>query len=131
MSLYETSDEQRVRLYQVAAKMAAAGLPASFISYAVELGSVSEGGYELMVLWEQLEKDRAEREHVIAALPEAIEENDEKPRRVVERPKLDYKDLDDVAKRVLAFKAELRRKVDRWGGISRLAEATGMPQPSL
>ena len=131
MTLYRTTSEQQVRLYEIAAQMSKAGLTAPFIAAAVELACVSEGLYELFVLWEQLDGDPVERAQVIADLQEAIDESEESAPRVVQRAKVSYDELDEIGKKVLAFKAKLRRKVDKWGGITKLAEVTGMPQPSL
>jgi DNA-binding phage protein len=130
MSLFQSSDEQKVRLYEIAAEMARSGLAKAFIAGAVELGSESEGIYDLMELW-SAEQDPGERAEILADLQEAIDESSEQPARTSERRKIRYKSLDEVTRRIVSFKADLRVKVDRWGGISKLAEATGMPQPSL
>ncbi|MEX1099389.1 MAG: helix-turn-helix transcriptional regulator, partial [Bacteriovoracaceae bacterium] len=42
-----------------------------------------------------------------------------------------YSDLDLIAKNVTGFKAHLKTLVDQWGGVTKLAKATGIPQPSL
>ena len=130
MSLFQTTDDQRVRLYEIAAEMVKSGLSSSFIAGAVELASESEGVYDLMELWIS-EEDPDERGEIVSEIQEAIDEAIEQPRGITERRKIRYKSLDDVSKKIIAFKADLRLKVDKWGGISKLAEATGMPQPSL
>lgn len=126
MKLFQTSDDQKVRLYEIASSMAEENLAKSFIASAVELASESEGIYELMELWS--EGESSDRDEVLADIQEAI---DEAVEQVAERRKIRYESLDDVANKVVTFKSELRTKVDKWGGISRLAAATGMPQPSL
>jgi hypothetical protein len=131
MSLYATTDEQKVELYTIAAAMSQSGLPASFIAEAVELASESEGIFDLVALWAEADGDQGTRDALVADLQEAIDEAAERPQRAVEKPKISYGQLDSVAAKVVAFKAELRQKVDQWGGISKLAAATGMPQPSL
>lgn len=131
MSLYTTTDEQKVSLYQIAAAMSQYGLGAAFVADAVELASDSEGIFDLMALWSEAAGDAAARDSIIADLQEAIDEAAERPARVIDKPKISYDKLDLVATKVAAFKAELRKKVDQWGGINKLAEATGMPQPSL
>lgn len=42
-----------------------------------------------------------------------------------------FDDLAEIANDVMSFKNALRTEVDRWGGITKLAETTGIPQPSL
>lgn len=130
MSLFQTTAEQKVRLYEIAAEMARSGLSKSFIAGAVELASASEGIYDLMELWAD-EDDTEERGEIVSDIQEAIDEAAEQPRGITERRKIRYRSLDDVATKIADFKSELRTKVDKWGGINRLAEATGMPQPSL
>lgn len=131
MSLYRTTDEQKVALYRIAAAMSQSGLGAAFVVDAVELASDSEGIFDLMALWDEAAGDAAARESIIADLQEAIDEAAERPRRVIDKPKISFDNLDDVPARIAAFEARLRKKVDQWGGISKLSEATGMPQPSL
>jgi len=36
-----------------------------------------------------------------------------------------------MAAEIKAFKDALRVRVDKWGGVAKLARATGIPQPSL
>lgn len=130
MSLYQTSDAQKVRLYEIAAEMARSGLSSSFIVGAVELASDSEGIYDLMELWSS-EDEPGERGQIEADIQEAIDEAAEQAPGITRRNAIRDRSLDGIARKVVAFKSELRRKVDRWGGVSKLAEATGMPQPSL
>ena len=42
-----------------------------------------------------------------------------------------FNDLDAIAKNIRAFKDSLYQEVMKNGGISKLAELTGIPQPSL
>jgi DNA-binding phage protein len=127
--------EQMVHVYQLASEMAKVGLSDKFITAMVGLASQYEGVYDLMVLWSE-ENDQGEKDHIIADIQELIDGNADKVERceagrIVKKPKLSFDKLDTVGSAVLAFKAELRKKVDKWGGISKLAEVTGMPQPSL
>ncbi len=131
ISDHDLTAEQKVRLYAIATKMIAAGLPASFVSDAVELASGSEGCVEMIELWDRFESSPADREQVVADLQDALDASSTIGAKPERRPKVDYKDLGQIAARVTAFKQELRRKVDKWGGISKLAQATGLPQPSL
>ncbi len=130
MTLFQTTDDQKVRLFEIAAAMATSGLESSFIAAAVALAGESEGIYDLMELWAD-QADAGSRDEIVADIQDAIDEDVERPRRVSARPKVRYMSLDDISKKIVAFKAELRSKVDKWGGVSKLAEAAGMPQPSL
>jgi DNA-binding phage protein len=42
-----------------------------------------------------------------------------------------FNDLDEIAKDIRGFKDSLLQEVIKRGGISKLAELTGIPQPSL
>lgn len=127
---FATSADQKLTIYVIATAMQQAGLSSEFITEAVELAVRSEGVFELMSLWHD-EQDADERDVLLADIQEALDEQAELPPKPVEKAKLPFDELDDVARKVIEFKAELRRKVDRWGGVTKLAAATGMPQPSL
>lgn len=128
MTLLQTTDEQKLHVYGIAVSMAHS-LPAAFVVKCVELATVSRGIHDLMVLWREFADEPGAQEQVVADLQDAIDEAAERP--PAEKPKVTYDQLEGVARRVVDFKANLRKKVERWGGISQLAKATGMPQPSL
>ena len=46
MSLYKTTDEQKVKLYEIATKMKKEGLEARFIANAVQFAEIYEGAYD-------------------------------------------------------------------------------------
>ena len=74
MSLYGSiTNEQTVRVYEIAGEMSKAGLSAKFIIAAVELAKGSEGVYDLFELWYEEETVR-ERENIIADIQKAIRE---------------------------------------------------------
>src|SRR5262249_34930253 len=129
---HNTTDEEKLNVYRIATAMAASGLPASFVTRAVEIASFSEGAHDLMLLWEEFGDDPAAQEQVVADIQEAIDDSDEShsARRPTQKAKVVYGELRGISTDVLRFKERLREKVDRWGGISKLAAATGMPQPS-
>ena len=110
--------------------MADAGLSKGFVTSAVKLAVRSEGIYDLFELWCE-ETSGDERDEIVADIQQAIDEDSEAPRGVVRRPKIAYDSLGDIADQIVAYKKKLRKKVDSWGGISKLAKETGMPQPSL
>ena len=130
MTSFTTTSEQKLELYEIATHMRAAGLAADFIAAAVKRAEEYEGTFELMALWRD-ETDPVERDEALADIQEAIDDGKERPNTVVERPYIHYDDLETVADKIRAFKAELRKKVDAWGGVMKLAAETDIPQPSL
>lgn len=130
MMSFTTTSEQKLELYEIATKMRVAGLPADFIAAAVKRAEEYEGTFDLMAIWRD-ESDPAEREEAVADIQEAIEDGLERSSSTVERPYIHFDDLKTVADKVRAFKAELRKKVDAWGGVMKLATETSIPQPSL
>jgi len=73
MSLYATTDEQKISLYQIAVAMSQSGLGAAFVVGAVELASDSEGIFDLMALWVEAADDVATRDSIITDLQEFID----------------------------------------------------------
>jgi hypothetical protein len=134
MTPFTTTDKQKLELYGIASQMLAAGLPASFIVAAVRRAEEYEGSFDLLMLWRDVGREpdgEEEREQIVADIQELIDEHEESPPAPRERPYVQFDDLKSVADRVTAFKAELRKKVDAWGGITKLARETDIPQPSL
>ena len=125
-----TSSEQKLELYEIATRMRVAGLAADFITAAVKRAEEYEGTFDLMLLWRD-ETDPNERNEALADIQEALDESSERPHQIVERPYIHFDQLESVADKIRAFKGELRKKVDAWGGIMKLSVATGIPQPSL
>lgn len=130
MSTFVTSDQQRVRVYQIASKMKNEGLSDSFIAGAVKLAEYYEGAYDLFELWAS-EEDQNEKDNIVSDLQDEIDEYAEQPKTPVKKPYISYSDLDKIAKDVAGFKARLKSMVDQWGGITKLSKETGIPQPSL
>lgn len=130
MSTFVTSDQQRVRVYQIASQMKNEGLSDSFIAGAVKLAEYYEGAYDLFELWAS-EEDQKEKDHIVSDLQDEIDEYAEQPKTPVKKPYISYSDLDKIAKDVAGFKARLKSMVDQWGGVSKLSKETGIPQPSL
>ena len=126
---FKTTATQRVVLYQIASKMKGFGLSDQFIADAVQLGEYYEGMFDLFEIW--LEADEAERAEIVADMQEEIDEAQEQPQKPLHKPMVHFEDLDKIAQDVVGFKSHLRNLVDQWGGISKLAQATGIAQPSL
>lgn len=130
MSLFKTNPAQLVKLYQIAAMLKKAKLSDRFITSAVKLAEEYEGAFDLLVLWEE-EKDKNERANIIADLQDEIDEFAEQPKEPTKKAYISFDDLEQIAKDVKGFKAHLKALVDQWGGVTKLAGATGIPQPSL
>jgi DNA-binding phage protein len=124
----DEQDEARVEAFIIAGMMSVAGLPNRFIVRAVELSGESEPVLELMRMWRD-EEDESERDATIADIQELIDDCLVTGKIVT--PCIRFDDLDRISDNVLGFKDNLRILVDEYGGISKLAEATGIPQPSL
>lgn len=127
---YTTTPAQKVRVYQIAALMKQAGLSDTFIAGVVDMAAEYEGTYDLMELWAS-EENSQEREDILSDLQEEVDAFLERPKKPTKKPYISFSDLDSIGGDVVKFKKELRKKVDQWGGISKLAKATGIPQPSL
>lgn len=130
MISFTTTSEQKLELYEIATQMRAAGLSADFIAAAVKRAEAYEGTFDLMALWRD-ESDPTERDEALADIQEMINDGLEHSAQTLERPYIRFNDLETLADKVRAFKAELRKKVDAWGGVMKLASETGIPQPSL
>lgn len=121
-------DEARVEAFIIAGMMSAAGLSNRFIVQAVDFSAEYEGILDLLRLWRE-ETEEFERDAVVADIQELIDDCSQSFK--VQAPYIRFDDLDRIAADVCAFKDSLRILVDERGGISKLAEATGIPQPSL
>jgi len=86
MSIYTTSDEQKVRVYEIAESMKTHKLSDIFISDIVDMALYYEGTYDLMELWES-EKDGEEKNQIIATLRKEIEEYKKDPKTPTLLPK--------------------------------------------
>lgn len=130
MTTYSTTPKQRLSVYKIATKMSEEGLDENFIDRTVSLAEAYEGAYDLMILWEK-ETEQNEKDEIIADLQEEIDSKEESHYRVFKSAKINFDELDKNIKDVTDFKKGLRILVDNWGGVSKLAQATGIPQPSL
>ena len=127
---FTTTAAQKVRVYEIAALMKQAGLEDIFIAGVVEMASEYEGTYDLMELWAS-EEEEEERDAIIADLQDEVDTFIEQVRKPKKKPYVSFDDLEVIGQDVISSKAELRKKVDQWGGVTKLAKVTGIPQPSL
>jgi DNA-binding phage protein len=122
----QTDDESDI--FRIGAEMVEAGYSVEFAKSAINLAVDFEGARELMRMWAE-EEDDEERDEIVADLQQLIE--DAGVEQVEEKPYIPFDDLSEIADDVMAFKDRLRQIVDEQGGVTELAEKTGIPQPSL
>jgi DNA-binding phage protein len=118
----------QVELFAIAVKMKKSGLADSFIVNAVRTALNLDGAADLMRLWMK-EDDSAERDEIIADLQDLIVASGQKGKS--EEMYIKFNDLEAIAKDIRGFKDTLYQEVVKRGGVSKLSELTGIPQPSL
>jgi len=117
-----------IKLFKIAAQMEKEKLPPIFIVNAIKTGLEFEGVANLLFLWSK-ENDPKEKQEIISDIQDMIETCQKKnPTKEIT---IKFNDLATIAKNIRAFKDSLYQKVMSSGGISQLAESTGIPQPSL
>lgn len=130
MTPYKTSDEQMVEVFRIAVEMANSGISKKFIADTVAIAQEYEGVYDLLILWRD-DADPSSREEIIADVQEEIDRLEEAREGTFRAPKINFDELDRNIDVVVQWKRELKLLVERCGGISQLARASGIPQPSL
>lgn len=130
MMPFTTTPAQKVRVYQIASMMKQEGLEDEFIANLVEMASEYEGAYNLMEMWAS-EESLAEKDEIIADLQDEIEDLQIAPKKPTKKPYIKFDDLEVIARDIQGFKQHLKTLVDNWGGVTKLARETGIPQPSL
>lgn len=128
MKVQTINSDIKVELIEIGSLMSKSKLPNTFIAAAVETAFAFEGVYDLMKLWVE-ETDTKEREEIIADIQDLI--NDCSQKEKIEGVYIRFDDLEKIATDIRAFKNALLMKVNNLGGISKLSELTGIPQPSL
>lgn len=71
--LYRTTEEQKIRLYEIAESMRLYGLDSVFVEKAVEVAEYYEGCFEMFCLWAE-EVDENERTIILNELKKEIVE---------------------------------------------------------
>ena len=127
---FKTTPKQVMKLASIMVEMEAAGLGRNFIVAASELARTDQGVFDLMALWHGTEDD-AEREEIVGDIQESLDDYRDAPQAPLKKPYIKFEKLGDVAQQVMAKKAKLREIIDRHGGVSAVAQKTGIPQPSL
>lgn len=122
------------QIHDITEKMLKCNLPVNFVERARRLAIDFEGGFDLLLLWSDA-TDQAERDEIVADIQDEIDEmRDDKGQhgnRPLKRPKINFDDIEDMGISIIDFKKRLRRIVDNWGGVPKLAEAIDMSPPSL
>lgn len=129
---YESSNKPNKDLHilDILNDMRRAGFENSFIYSLTENCQKYEGIHDLMEMWAET-LDPSDREKIVADLQESIDDIIDAPKKPEERAFIRFDDLDEIKQDVLEFKKQLRKEIDRQGGISELSRKTGIPQPSL
>jgi DNA-binding phage protein len=118
----------QMELHHIVVAMEKKGLSKNFVAAAFHTALEFEGVYDLMKMWSE-EEDSSEQGEIIADIQELIEDCSQKEK--IERAYIKFDDLESIAKNIRAYKDKLREKVDSSGGVQKLSELTGIPQPSL
>ncbi|MFN7262646.1 MAG: helix-turn-helix domain-containing protein [Pseudobdellovibrionaceae bacterium] len=128
MKAVSLAPDIKVEIVEIGHQMNQAGLPKEFIAAAVSTAFEFEGVYELLRMWAD-EDDAKERNETVVDIQELID--DCRQQEKVEGVYVRFDDLDGIAANIRAFKDNLRALVDQNGGLKKLSETTGIPQPSL
>jgi hypothetical protein len=131
MTPFKTTPEQVLHLASIMVEMQSAGLEHEFIVKASELARTDQGVYDLMALWMDASSDPSERDEIIADIQDSLDDYADAPQEPMHKPYIKYDRLADVGQRVMAEKIKLRQIIDRHGGVSAVAQKSGIPQPSL
>ncbi len=128
MKAVSLTPDLKVEIVEIGHQMNQAGLPKEFIAAAVGTAFEFEGVYDLLKMWSH-EADQEERDAVVADIQELIEDCSQQEK--VEGVFVRFDDLDKISANIRTFKDNLRLIVDQNGGLKKLSELTGIPQPSL
>jgi DNA-binding phage protein len=128
---FTTTSEQKLKLAGFVVDMVKAGLDREFVINAAELARSDQGIYDLFEMWSETESTPDERDQIVADIQDLLDDYRDAPSEPVRKPYIRFDQLDDVAKRVMVEKAGLRKLIDKHGGVSAVAQRSGIPQPSL
>jgi len=114
----------------IANKMASRAVPLTFAIALIDLvASDHRSIYEIMALWDEAVTDE-DRNEAIADLQELLDDMERKgPKRELQY--LNFEDLKPYGQKMIEYKNRLRAIIDNHGGVSKVAELSGIPQPSL
>lgn len=124
----QISADKDVELFKIGAQMKNTGLSSDFISAAIKTAMKFEGVYDLVNMW-LYEKNAKERNEIIADIQDMID--DCKQLQPEELPYIRFDDLKKISEDIRKFKDNLLLTINNKGGLTKLAELTHIPQPSL
>lgn len=110
----------------VRASMLEAGVPSDRIQQWFRLAKESRGAMDLLHLWGE---HVAERDEIVVELDQMLEDRDPDDGQTLRISS--HADADAELARRQRMKVYLRAVIDRNGGVSKVAAAAGMTQPSL
>ena len=128
---FPTTPDQVITLASIVVEMKVAGIDPGFIVKAFELARVDGGIYDLMAMWAAGKSHPSEQGEILADLQDSLDDYQDAPSEPLRKPYIKFEQLADVASQVVAFKKWLRDLIDRKGGVSFVAQQSGIPQPSL
>lgn len=128
MKAVSLAPDIKVEIVEIGHRMNKAGLPKEFIAAAVSTAFEFEGVYDLLRMWAD-EDDADQRNEIVADVQELIDDCSQHEK--IEGVYVRFDDLERIALDIRGFKDSLRAIVDQNGGIKKLSETTGYPQPSL
>ncbi len=126
----EKSDKTK-RLYEIALKMLKNGLSDKFVVTACSYAHEYEGLFNLFLLWDSRAANVEEKKEIIADIQELLDDIVEADKGPIVKPKIEFKELDDIVVKIRVFKEKLRSLIDRHGGVTAVSKKAGIPQPSL
>ncbi|MEY4549577.1 MAG: hypothetical protein RL685_5772 [Pseudomonadota bacterium] len=127
---FRTTPDQVIELAGIVLAMERRAIDRSFIASVSELAGTDQGVFDLMALWHDA-SDPKERDEILADLQESLSDYEDAPAKPLRKPYIGFDNLDEVARRVVEYKRGLRELIDRNGGVSAVAQKSGIPQPSL
>jgi len=124
---YDLTAHEQVNLFEIAHQMNKARLPEAFIVSAINAAAKFEGIADLVNMW-ATETNTNEQNEIIADIQDLIEDSTKHDKQAFN---IKLNDLETISQHTREFKDSLLKAVVEYGGIKRLSEVTGIPQPSL
>jgi DNA-binding phage protein len=127
MLLNDISEFDILKLYDIAPRLQRTNYGGAFFKKAMKYAHDNPGIYNLLLLWD--ESEPADKEAIVAEIQDLI---DDEEQNFEEAMKIRFDDLETISSNISTFKNTLLMRVNKdLGGITKLAERTGIPQPSL
>ena len=128
---FTTDPKNYGTIFEIAAQMIKSGLPSKFVDRVQDHAKEFEGTFNLVVLWQQ-ETEQEEKNAILADLQEAVDDTESyRDHAPKVRPKINFNNLEAIAKDITEFKRILRSVIDQRSSIKEVSEKTGIPTASL